>query len=156
MIPEQVWDADDVPERGLRKGKGTGAATPLAWAHAEYLMLLRSKRDGQPFERVECVYDRYVQQRRKSSLQVWRFNLPLAEIRAGACLRLQIDAPAVIHWSADQWSTVHDSRTEPTSFGVHYFDFPEEAYGSDAIVFTLYWPEGDRWEGCDYAVAVRQ
>lgn len=34
-------------------------------------------------------------------------------------------------------------------FGVHCFDFPVEAYGSNAnaIVFTLYWTEGDRWEG---------
>ncbi len=37
MIPEQVWDADDLPGRGLRNGKGTGSATPRVWAHAEYL-----------------------------------------------------------------------------------------------------------------------
>lgn len=42
MLPEQVWDADDIPERGLFRGVGTGSATPPAWAHAEYLRLLQS------------------------------------------------------------------------------------------------------------------
>lgn len=34
MIPEQVWE---------HSGEGTGAATPLAWSHAEYVKLLWSK-----------------------------------------------------------------------------------------------------------------
>ena len=36
MLPEQVWDADDIPERALFRGQATGSAMPLAWAHAEY------------------------------------------------------------------------------------------------------------------------
>jgi len=34
MLPEQVWE---------HTGEGTGAATPLAWSHAEYIKLLWSK-----------------------------------------------------------------------------------------------------------------
>ena len=34
MIPEQVWE---------HSGEGTGAATPLAWSHAEFVKLLWSK-----------------------------------------------------------------------------------------------------------------
>lgn len=34
MLPEQVWE---------HSGEGTGAATPLAWSHAEYIKLLWSK-----------------------------------------------------------------------------------------------------------------
>jgi len=37
LIPEQIWDALDLPERHLHLGGGTGAAIPLLWAHAEYL-----------------------------------------------------------------------------------------------------------------------
>ena len=33
MIPEQVFE---------QNGEGTGSATPLAWAHAEYIKLLWS------------------------------------------------------------------------------------------------------------------
>ena len=35
MIPEQVFE---------KTGKGTGAATPLAWSHAEFIKLLWSKK----------------------------------------------------------------------------------------------------------------
>lgn len=51
LIPEQVWDGKDIPEKGLSNGKGTGSATPLAWAHSEYLRLLRSRQDGAVFDR---------------------------------------------------------------------------------------------------------
>ena len=50
MIPEQVWDADDIPERGLFRGGPSGSAMPLAWAHAEYLKLRRSLQDGHAFD----------------------------------------------------------------------------------------------------------
>ncbi len=44
MIPEQVWDSGD------KIGQPTGAATPLGWAHAEYIKLLRSRQDKKPFD----------------------------------------------------------------------------------------------------------
>ncbi|MGB6696041.1 MAG: glycoside hydrolase family 15 protein, partial [Terracidiphilus sp.] len=37
MMPEQVWDAADIPERSMRRGQPAGSAVPLVWAHAEYL-----------------------------------------------------------------------------------------------------------------------
>ncbi len=43
MLPEQVWDGGDF------QGMPTGAATPLGWAHAEYIKLLRSKADQKIF-----------------------------------------------------------------------------------------------------------
>lgn len=151
MLPEQIWDAGDIPAQGLRKGKGTGSATPLVWAHAEYLMLLRSKREGCPFERIETVYDRYVRGRWTSALQLWRFTLPLSDFNRGERLRVQLDAPAVVRWSADGWATVRDDTTQATGLGVHYFDFPPEVDGHD-VVFTFYWPAADRWEGRNFVV----
>lgn len=50
LLPEQVWDADDIPEKDLRNGEPTGSATPLVWAHAEFVTLLRSLQDGQVFD----------------------------------------------------------------------------------------------------------
>ena len=47
MIPEQVWDADDIPDRGLFFGRPTGSANPLVWAHAEYIKL-RSQHSRRP------------------------------------------------------------------------------------------------------------
>ena len=50
-LPEQIWDQAAIPAKGLYPGRGTGSATPLAWAHAEYIRLLRSRKDGAPFDR---------------------------------------------------------------------------------------------------------
>jgi glucoamylase len=52
MLPEQVWDAGDA------RGQPTGAATPLGWAHGEYIKLLRSQRDGKIFDRIPLVEER--------------------------------------------------------------------------------------------------
>ena len=51
MLPEQVWDSDDLPELGLRSGRPAGSAMPLVWAHAEFVKLARSLRDGAVFDR---------------------------------------------------------------------------------------------------------
>ena len=50
LIPEQVWDSDDIPERELFRGKASGSAMPLVWAHAEHVKLLRSLKDGRVFD----------------------------------------------------------------------------------------------------------
>ncbi|MGE0455769.1 MAG: glycoside hydrolase family 15 protein [Vicinamibacteria bacterium] len=39
MLPEQVWDRLTSPRGHLRFGAGTGAATPLAWTHAQLVRL---------------------------------------------------------------------------------------------------------------------
>jgi glucoamylase len=59
LFPEQVWDAEDIPEAGLERGRPSNSACPLAWATAEYLVLLRSLEEGRPFGRLAPVYARY-------------------------------------------------------------------------------------------------
>lgn len=63
MLPEQVWDQEDVPERELYNGRASGSAMPLSWAHAEYAKLVRSLRDGRVFDMPRQAYDRYVRAR---------------------------------------------------------------------------------------------
>lgn len=60
LIPEQVWDADDVPARHLVRGRATGSACPLLWAHGEYVKLRRSLRDGQVFDAPPQTFTRYL------------------------------------------------------------------------------------------------
>jgi glucoamylase len=50
MLPEQVWDGPDLPERGLYHGGPTGSAAPLGWTHAEYVKLCRSLADDRVFD----------------------------------------------------------------------------------------------------------
>ena len=71
MIPEQVWDAEDLPDGGMKLGAPTGAAMPLCWSHAEYISLVRSAHDGVCFDRIEPVHERYVVQKTGSSIEMW-------------------------------------------------------------------------------------
>ncbi len=59
LLPEQVWDGDDVPERELYNGHPSGSGMPLVWAHAEFLKLLRSLKDGQVWDTPPQTVQRY-------------------------------------------------------------------------------------------------
>lgn len=50
LISEQVWEDT---------GEGTGSATPLLWAHAEYIVLLKSLVVGTVVDRPQIVFDRF-------------------------------------------------------------------------------------------------
>ncbi len=60
MIPEQVWDAPDIPERELLFGRASGSAMPLVWAHAEYVKLSRSLDEGRVFDLPPQTVNRYL------------------------------------------------------------------------------------------------
>jgi len=63
MLPEQVWDGPDIPERELVNGRPSGSAMPLVWAHAEYAKLVRSLHEGRVFDMPQQTYARYVRGR---------------------------------------------------------------------------------------------
>ena len=63
MLPEQVWDGPDIPERELFNGRPSGSAMPLVWAHAEYAKLVRSLHEGRVFDMPQQAYERYVRGR---------------------------------------------------------------------------------------------
>jgi glucoamylase len=63
MLPEQVWDGADIPNRELWNGRPSGGAMPLVWAHAEYAKLVRSLHDGRVFDMPQQTYERYVRPR---------------------------------------------------------------------------------------------
>lgn len=60
LLPEQIWDAPDIPDLELYFGKPSGSAMPLVWAHAEYVKLLRSLQDGRVFDTPAQTFQRYV------------------------------------------------------------------------------------------------
>ena len=74
LISEQVWDSPDIPERELHFGRPSGSAMPLVWAHAEYLKLRRSLRDGRVFDLPPQTVQRYLTEKTVSPRMVWRFN----------------------------------------------------------------------------------
>jgi glucoamylase len=154
MLPEQVWDADDLPEARMSRGRPTGSAMPLCWTHAEYLTLVRSRKDGVGFDRIEPVYERYVQNRTVSRMEMWTLAHQLQRIPQGKQLRIITATPATVHWSLDGWKTAKDVQTNDTGLGCWFADLPTAGLSSGArIDFTFHWQ--DRWEGRDFAVEVR-
>ncbi|HET6384843.1 MAG TPA: glucan 1,4-alpha-glucosidase [Armatimonadota bacterium] len=155
LIPEQVWDSPDIPERELYCGRPSGSAMPLVWAHAEYLKLRRSLRDGRVFDLPPQTVQRYLIEKTVSPRLVWRFNHKIRSIPAGKLLRIETLAPAIVHWSADDWSTVQDGTTHDVELGIHIADLPTKTFlEGRRVIFTFYWPDADRWEGADFVVRV--
>ena len=155
MIPEQVWDAADVPEHELVRGKPTGSAMPLVWAHSEYIKLLRSLRDGRVFDMPRQTVARYVKANTGSPLCTWRFNQRLRSMRAGLVLRVETLAPATVRWTHDAWRTHADLPTEDTGLGAHLVDLPTGALAAgDGVEFTFQWRGSGAWEGTNFTVRV--
>jgi glucoamylase len=153
LLPEQVWDEADRPELYLHLGGPTESATPLAWAHAEYITLLRSIADGRVFDLVPEVRRRYVEDpAERRAFEVWRFNRQPTTVRAKETLRIICDRAFRLHLSDDDWQTVTDLDSTSTILGLEYVDLlPLETPGR-RWRFTFYWPLDDRWQGEDFLV----
>jgi glucoamylase len=156
MLPEQLWDADDLPGRHMKFGGPTGSAMPLCWAHAEYISLVRSAHDGVCFDRVEPAFQRYVVHPVSSRLEIWTFHHPLRRMAQGKILRLIVAADARIVWSADGWANTHQTdAAEIGALKVWFADLPtKDCQDSSVIEFTFFWKEAQHWEGRNYSVAV--
>lgn len=153
MISEQLWDADDLPEKGMRHGLPTGAAMPLCWSHAEYLSLVRSARDGVCFDRVEPAFQRYVVNPVKHSHEMWSARHPIRHMPAGQILRILVAADATIAWSSNHWASAEKAAaTQISALNVWFADLPTGncPHGS-VIECTFFWKETQRWEGSNYS-----
>ena len=155
MLPEQVWDHDDLPAEGMYKGQSAGSAKPLVWAHAEYIKLLRSAVEGR------CL----------TAFRWWRSGMREAgRGRSGARLRYSGRARPVMRCgrgaAADCGNgtvpgAVCDGRVEdagdagiaPVGYPGSYADLPTVAGAAGKIEFTMYWP-AQEWLGRNFEVGV--
>lgn len=159
MLPEQVWDADDIPEKHLFCGHATGSARPLAWAHSEYIKLLRSRRDDVVFDRVPEAFARYVENTASSrdDLLVWGHNFPSEQIERRQTLRLIADEAFRVRWTGDDWKSHTDIESSATSLGIHFCDisFGEATCGeATRLEWTFFYHQKPRWEGRNYVLRV--
>ena len=155
LLPEQAWDGPDLPQAYMYCGRPTGSAMPLMWAHAEYIKLLRSVRDGKVSDLIADVAQRYLGERADRQLfEVWKFTRQARSVRRGYVLRIQAPTAFRLHWSDDEWRTVKDTPSSATTLGVEFVDIPILAAQRAPIRFTFFWPANDSWEGRDYLVSV--
>jgi glucoamylase len=153
MLPEQVWDNDDLPEARLVRGAPTGSAMPLCWAHAEYLTLVRSRKDGVGFDRIPPAYERYVQNQPKNLVEIWTLAHQPRQIASGKTLRIITEDPVTVHWSADGWRKTEDVPARETGLGCWYADLATAQLPTGSrVVFTL--RREDKWEGKDFEVQI--
>jgi glucoamylase len=152
MLPEQIWDGPDIPGLGLKLGKFTGAAMPLVWAHAEYVKLLRSVTDGQVFDRISAVAERYCQGKRGTSVEVFRLNRQIDHIVAGSKLRVLADEDFILVYTVDNWQTTLTTDSRTVGFAGHFVDLETQPSQAGELIFTFHWQRHDRWEGRNFEV----
>ena len=156
LIPEQIWDRPDIPDKLMYFGGPTGAAIPLMWAHSEYVKLLRSSVDKRVFDLIELVAQRYCNDNPRPVIEVWKMNRQVRSVPAGGLLRVQASSPFTLHWSNDEWKTAQDTASTPTAVGVEFVDIQVAETQTAPLHFTFYWPHDGNWEGEDFAVDVTQ
>ncbi|HUJ86572.1 MAG TPA: glycoside hydrolase family 15 protein [Burkholderiales bacterium] len=155
MMPEQVWDAEPLPQRFLYPGKPTGSAMPLVWAHAEFIKLAKSCALGRPCDRPEAVWQRYRGKRPVSRHAIWAARFPLATLSAGQALTICLPAPAKVHFGLDGWQRTADVAATESGLGVYLAQLPSaELEPGQRIEFTFHWSDNSSWEGRDYEVRV--
>lgn len=149
LLPEQIWDADNLPEKGFFKGAATGSARPLAWAHAEYVQLLRSLQDQTVFNCPRIVLQRYAEQRTSPRHTPWRSELQTLHLIRGTFLRIECTGPFHVRWSCRIKKEEFESQTSPV--GLHFIDLPTQDLDLREVQFTL---RQERGEEKLYSVSV--
>ena len=153
LLPEQGWDSEDIPDAHMYLGRPTGAVMPLMWAHAEYTKLLRSVKDGQVFDYIPEVGDRYLNNYKSKPLQVWKFHRQVTTVDRGNTLRIQTDKAFKLRWTQDEWKTKQDfESTAIAPLNLNYVDL--ECNERSAIEFTFFWTDSSDWSECNYTVKV--
>ena len=124
-IPEQIWDEPDRPGSKMHLGQFAGSAMPLMWAHAEYIKVLRSAADGQVFDRIGIVAERYLGKPGQTDLEIWKPMRGCAQCPAGGALRIQTPSPFRARWTLDDWQTFQDI---PSTLPVWAFTLSTSTY----------------------------
>ena len=151
LLPEQVWDEPNRPEFHMKLGRPTGAAMPLVWAHAEYIKLLRSTKDGGVFDRLPAVLARYQEAKplARTRYEMWKFNRRPRTIQPGCTLRVLAGTAFRLRWSADEWRDACDYPSQATGVGVD-FCRPPGCGRSDGPTQVLLLLDGFRALGGQY------
>lgn len=122
MLPEQVWDTEAIPARGLFPGRPTGSAMPLAWAHAEFVKLMISRRQGYACDCPLSVRQRYGGSRPTPHFSLWSERAPVETYLRGTRVLISLVAPGVIRWRTDGTDWMQSSST-PCTLGLHTVAF---------------------------------
>lgn len=156
LLPEQIWDTEDIPEKRLFLGKHTGAAMPLTWANAEYLKLCASIGEKKIFEMPGFTQDRYIKNKMKCDFEIWRFDNKLVRLSGKKYLRIEMLAMADVVYSDDGWKTEHTVNAIDMGIGIFVADIKGFNADANKIEFTFYWEVANKWEDKKYSVEIEK
>ena len=154
LLPEQIWDQPDIPEKGLYFGKHSGSGMPLTWAHSEYLKLCASVANKKVIDMPLLTQDRYIKATNTVNFKIWSFDNPIQQISKGKFLRIQSKAPCLVVWSDYNWETDYNIETEDYGIGIYKADLHLKNKNASSFEFTFYWKNSDTWEGKNYSVKI--
>jgi glucoamylase len=153
LIPEQIWDSDDIPKRGLFNGKPSGSAMPLVWAHAEYIKLCHSIMDAKVSDQLDFVYNRYVDSKVESHINYWNLRDQIRRVKKGEMIRIVLSEAAQIHYSFDKWVSVKDVENTQFHTGIFLSDFETaNEKDSNSFTFTIFWENEKKWQGENFTI----
>ena len=153
MIPEQIWDADDIPARGLYNGRPSGSAMPLVWAHAEYVKLCWAIENGKPFERNEIAYSRYVERKILINEDIWSFKNKIKKLKSKSSIMFILSEDCFIRLTGNNWKDMSDIQSRSIFSKVHYIEVDLSTIKTETqLEFTFFWKKSNRWEGMNYTV----
>jgi glucoamylase len=153
MIPEQLWDAAPIPARGLSLGRPTGSAMPLAWAHAEYLKLVASRRLERPFDRPNAVWERYRGERPRLTRVIWSEQAPAMQLPEGSTLIVCLREAGTVRFGLDGWQELREEITTANSLGLHVVEIDTSRLAAGRHIDLTY-RAGSNWIGRDFRVLV--
>lgn len=133
---------------------GAGSATPLMWAHGEYIKLPRSAAEGEVFDLIPIVAQRYLSRRGRKALEVWKPVRQVRRVKRGQVLRIQAPAAFRLHWTDGEWNNFRDTNSKSSGLGIYCVDIPVAKDQVSPVRFTFFWDGRGQWKGRDYEVKV--
>jgi glucoamylase len=149
LLPEQIWDADQLPWRGLEPGEPTASAMPLAWAHSELIKLALTSAGGTPIEQLQVVTSRYRSGAVPQSARwFWRDLTPVTSLPSGRHLVVADTRGFALHYGFDNWdpSTIAERPSAPLGLGLFGVTLTAtELQGHQSLQFVRRYEDGG-WE----------
>lgn len=139
LIPEQIWDSKDIPDKLLFNGQPTLGAMPLVWAHAEYIKLVVSLENKAVYDCPTETTERYLKKGVVSNLFIWKPNHKINFLPKGKRLRIEIFEPCQISLFFDNKAEkAQKAELVDTGIGIYYFDLSEkELDGQKEVHFNF-------------------
>jgi glucoamylase len=154
MLPEQIWDQPDIPSMFMFFGRPCGSAMPLVWAHAEYIRLLRSIRDKKVFDQIPLVAERYLNNRGRKDLEVWKSHRRVRTIAAGKTLRIQSPGQFLLRWSSDGGQPKEESTAVASGLGIGFVDIETRADQTAPVRFNFAWSDSGQADSSTYEIRI--